>query len=67
MCRNEGYEDLSEGTMPGLRASQVGVLAVKDLLRNHPGWKADLNRAAFSDNRIAEAIAASFEIQRRAF
>jgi type I restriction enzyme S subunit len=45
-------------------ARNVDVAAVKDAIRSHPEWEAKLDRAAFSDAKIAEAIQQSERLLR---
>lgn len=58
--KNDDLEVLATVDMAAfeLRASgkTVDVAAVKDVITSHPEWEAKLNRAAFSDANIAEAI-----------
>ncbi len=57
---NDDLERLTTVDMAAveLRASgkTVDVAAVKDVIASNPEWKAKLDRAAFSDAKIAEAI-----------
>lgn len=58
--KNDDLEVLATVDMAALelRASgkSVTVAAVKDMIIGHPEWEAKLDRAAFSDANIAEAI-----------
>ena len=58
--KNDDLEVLATVDMAALelRASgkTVDVAAVKDVITSHPEWEAKLDRAAFSDANIAEAI-----------
>ena len=58
--KNDDLEVLATVDMAALelRASgkSVTVAAVKDVITSHPEWEAKLDRAAFSDANIAEAI-----------
>jgi type I restriction enzyme S subunit len=58
--KNDDLEVLATVDMAALelRASgkTVDVAAVKDVITSHPEWEAKLDRAAFSDAYIAEAI-----------
>jgi len=58
--KNDDLEVLATVDMAAveLRASgkSVDVAAVKDVIASHPEWEAKLDRAAFSDASIAEAI-----------
>lgn len=58
--KNDDLELLATVDMAALelRASgkTVDVAAVKDVITSHPEWEAKLDRAAFSDANIAEAI-----------
>lgn len=58
--KNDDLEVLATVDMAALelRASRksVTVAAVKDVITSHPEWEAKLDRAAFSDANIAEAI-----------
>jgi type I restriction enzyme S subunit len=40
----------------------VSVAGIRDVIRNHPEWKAKLNRPIFSDKNIAAAIKKSQEL-----
>lgn len=64
--KNDDLEVLATVDMAAveLRASgkTVDVAAVKDVITSHPEWEAKLDRAAFSDANIAEAIEASGEL-----
>jgi type I restriction enzyme S subunit len=61
--KNDDLEVLATVDMAAeeLRASgrEVDVNSVKDVIRSHSEWKAKLDRSAFSDVRIGEAISQS--------
>lgn len=64
--KNDDLEVLATVDMAALelRASgkTVDVAAVKTVIAGHPEWEAKLDRAAFSDANIAEALAASSQL-----
>jgi type I restriction enzyme S subunit len=58
--KNDDLEVLATVDMAALELRASGktldVAAVKDVITSHPEWEAKLDRAAFSDENIAEAI-----------
>ena len=60
-CLSERERELQRrleghGTVHRVTFQEVTAEAVKDAITSHPEWEAKLDRAAFSDANIAEAI-----------